>query len=544
MNAPIEASSPRSSSGRHGLLLTELLAGVPDVGAHPAADAGADPLVTGVELYDPATPPTAGHLVAVTAPGGEEPAIRRCAASGCSAVLLRAGRPVAEAGHLAGLAVDLGIALLWLAESRPWWPLLRDVESALSGAARPPTPDRPDDLFALADEMATAVGGPVILEDASFRVLAYSAFVGQMDRGRAEAILGRRIPDPWLVHLARTGSLRTLRSTTEVVDLADGPWQARRRLITAVRAGNRQLGVVWVAEGDTPLPDGVGAALRRAADDAVPQLIRHLDRADAEADRRSRHVQALLDGHPLAPDAAGELGFRPTGSFAVLAAAGPGPGRDPAEQDGPTGFDPAAMAGRLLDHVTLCCESFRRQAAVTMFGHGVLAVVTVPEGADDESTTRLGRELLRLAGAGPLAPLRIGVSSHGSGLASLGRLRDEAVGALHALDGEDRSRCASFHEVEAQVLVRSLVARLPPGSGLSGLDRLAAHDARHGGGLVTTLQRYLGACGSASAAAAALGVHVTTLRHRLNRIAEVSGLRLDDPAVRVACDLLLRHGSP
>jgi sugar diacid utilization regulator len=174
----------------------------------------------------------------------------------------------------------------------------------------------------------------------------------------------------------------------------------------------------------------------------------------------------------------------------------------------------------------------------------VLAVVAVPEGADEDSTTRLGRELVRLAGTGPLAPLRIGVSGHGSGLASLGRLRDEAVGALHALEGERGSRCAHFHEVEAQVLVRSLAARLPPGTSLSGLDRLAAHDDRYGGGLVATLRSYLAACGSASAAAAALGIHVTTLRHRLGRIAEVSGLRLDDPAVRVACDLLLRHRSP
>ncbi|MFD0855022.1 hypothetical protein ACFQ07_22465, partial [Actinomadura adrarensis] len=57
--------------------------------------------------------------------------------------------------------------------------------------ARPGTGASP---FDIADRIAEKVGGPVIIEDASFQVLGYSAFVGPMDRGRAEAILGRRIP--------------------------------------------------------------------------------------------------------------------------------------------------------------------------------------------------------------------------------------------------------------------------------------------------------------------------------------------------------------
>jgi DNA-binding PucR family transcriptional regulator len=396
-------------------------------------------------------------------------------------------------------------------------------------------PRRTDDLFAVADDMAAQVGGPVILEDSSFRVLAYSAFVGDMDRGRAEAILGRRIPDAWLEHLSTTGSLHRLRTTTDVVDLADGPWQARRRLITAVRAGRRQLGVVWVAEGDTPLPRRAAAALRRAADDAVPQLLRHLEQVDAEQERRSRHVQALLAGESRAAESAAELGFVPGCTFVVLAVS------SHAEA---LAADPEDAWIRLGDHVRLCCESFRRPATVTRFGRGALAVVAVPSESPDDSALRLGQEIVRLAGSGPVAPLHVAVSGTDAQLSAMPRLRDEAVGAMSVLGDRPGSWCATFRDVETEVLVRDIVTRIPPGTRLSGLDALVDHDARHGGDLVDTLREYLSACGSASGAAAQLGVHVTTLRHRLRRVGEVSGLRLDDPTVRLACDLFLRRTTP
>ena len=539
MIPPIEVAP--SASGQPLSSLLELL---DDDVLAPSSSSGAvegrawDPTIVGVQLWDPVLPPSSGQLVAVVGAVLDEfELLRVCASVGAAAVLRRDDSASGEHAALTAAAEELGLVLLRLADGRPWWPVLRELESAL-GDTDPRTsgPGRPaDDLFALADEMAASVGGPVILEDASFRVLAYSAYVGRMDRGRSEAILGRRIPEPWLEHLAATGGLHTIRSSSDVVDLADGPWQARRRLITAVRVGSRQVGVVWAAEGDTPLPEGAREALRLAADEAAPLLARHLERAEADADRRARHLRALLDGRPITPSAATELGLEPTGTYAVVAVAGPG---SPAVGAPHTTEE---LANRLVEHVVLCCESFRQPASVIGFGPGALAVVAVPAGSTEESTARLGQEIVRLAGSGPLFPLRSAVSRHGSGLPSLPRLRDEAMGALAVLEDARTPRSVRYHDVEAEVLVRGLVAGLPPGTTLSGLERLSAHDSAHGGDLVGTLHAYLVACGSASAAAAKLGIHVTTLRHRLNRVADVSALRLDDPAVRIACDLLLRR---
>ncbi|MEU5993452.1 helix-turn-helix domain-containing protein [Spirillospora sp. NPDC047418] len=389
--------------------------------------------------------------------------------------------------------------------------------------------------FDIADRIAAKAGGPVIIEDASFHVLGHSAFARPLDRGRAEAILGRRIPGVWLEHLVRTGSLDRLRGTADVVDLPDGPWEARRRLITAFRAGGRLLGFVWVAEGERPLGAGAAAAFRRAVDEETPALLRHLERLDAAEAHRARLTATLLDGLPGAPAAADRLGFDRDGRFMVLSAAG-GTASGGAESGGT----------RLLEHLRLCLDSFQHRWAVTAHGDGGLALVALRADESAKAAARLGHEVLRLAGDGPLRAMRVAASSVGAGLAVLPRLRAEATAAI-TVSGRDGAFVA-YADVDAEVLVADVVATLPAGARLSGLDRLRAADGggdpdgRPGGGeLERTLRAYLAACGSASAAARELGVHVTTVRHRLTRITAVSGLRLDRPDVRIACDLLLRR---
>ncbi|WP_160875288.1 helix-turn-helix domain-containing protein [Nocardioides flavescens] len=384
--------------------------------------------------------------------------------------------------------------------------------------------------FDVADRIAAAVGGPVIVEDASFRVIGYSAFVGPMDRGRTEAILGRRMPEAWQEHLAETGSLDRLLTSTDVVDLHSGPWEAHRRLITAFRAGDRVLGVAWVAEADEPLGDGAAAALRRAVDEATPPLLRHLERVDAQEQHLSRLAATLLDGLPGAPAAADRLGLARDGRFVVLAAA--------LDTDtSPSGAP--APADRVVEHLRRCLESFRRLGASTPRGDGALALVALAPEEADAAATRLGQDALRLAGNGSLRTLRVALSTVGAGLAALPRLRDEASSACAV--ASRGGAVVAYADVEAEVLVADLVATLPAGTGLRGIDRLREADRdRADADLERTLRAYLASCGSASATAEALGVHVTTVRHRLRRVTEVSGLRLDRPEVRTACELVLR----
>ncbi len=395
--------------------------------------------------------------------------------------------------------------------------------SAASPGAAPP--------FDLADRIAAAVGGPVIVEDASFRVLGYSAFVGEMDRGRVEAILGRRIPPAWLDHLTATGSLATLRTTAAVVDLVDGPWEARRRLITAFRAGDRVLGFAWVAEGAAPLRPDAAEAFRRAVDDATPDLLRHLEQVDAAEEHAAREATVLLAGLPGARAVADRLGLAREARYAVLTARPAAtPDEDVPESD--------ARVARTVEHLRLCLQSLRRRAVTTPYAAGAAAVVALTTDDTAETTGRLAAEVVRLAGRGSLHPLRVAVSSVGRGVEQLPVLYEEAVAASSTLRGAGGS--VAFPDVEAEVLVSQVVDGLAPTARLTGLDRLREAD-RASGDLERTLRAYLAAGGSAPAAARVLDVHVTTVRHRLDRVSTVSGLRLDHPDVRLACALLLRR---
>jgi len=72
------------------------------------------------------------------------------------------------------------------------------------------------------------------------------------------------------------------------------------------------------------------------------------------------------------------------------------------------------------------------------------------------------------------------------------------------------------------------------------LGSLESYDARHHGALVKTLEAYLDHNGNLEATAAALYIHVSTLKYRLSRIAEIGSLRLHDPGDRFHAQLALR----
>lgn len=388
------------------------------------------------------------------------------------------------------------------------------------------------DLFALADAFADLVGGPIIVEDANFQVLAYSSFTDVVDEGRNAAILGRRIPPEWLAHLDETGSLELLRSTSEVVDLPSGPWQAHRRLITAVRTEAGMLGIIWAAAGSEPLPAHAPAALRQAAAIAVPHLIRHREQHRSERHRRGQLVRSLLEGRGQLHRYADELQLPRTADFAVLAFA-------PAEGPSPTD----EQWDRITDHVALSCATFRWQAAVARVGGAVFAVLAVAEGP--AGVLRVGRDVVSRSVPVLRGDLCGAVSTIGRNLGAINVRRVQAEDAL-AVVRTRGIRFARFEEVQAAVILRELghIVDERTDLRLPGLAVLAAEDARKGSDFLRTLRVYLATGGHYSEAAKRLGLHVTTLRYRVKRIAEISGLDLDDASVRLVAEILLTTVEP
>jgi DNA-binding PucR family transcriptional regulator len=73
---------------------------------------------------------------------------------------------------------------------------------------------------------------------------------------------------------------------------------------------------------------------------------------------------------------------------------------------------------------------------------------------------------------------------------------------------------------------------------------LVEHDREHGTSYVETLRAFLECWGDVAATARLLGLHPNTLRYRVRRIVELSGLDLGDPDERLAAELQVRLLAP
>lgn len=159
-------------------------------------------------------------------------------------------------------------------------------------------------------------------------------------------------------------------------------------------------------------------------------------------------------------------------------------------------LEPSADAGAILRQIRRKCES-----AVGGIGR------VSEEAADWVSAARLGA-------ASAAAAQRVGVA--------LGDPTDPVIAAEVVLQ-------------HAQDAIGDLVSDLVD----APLERLRCHDSRTSGDLIATLGAWCREGFDTGATSAVLHVHVNTLRYRLRRAEQISGLDLGSPRQRLALQLLL-----
>lgn len=498
--------------------------------------------VNDVAILDPADPHCvhAGAIVlGVGLSGSEGDAVTLVDAAGrrdAAAVVFRTDDELPP--RIVEMAEAVGLALLTVPPEVTWGHLYSLVRTALvsAGAVEEPDPAGVSmgDLFALADAVAAAVGGPVTIEDPQFRVLAYSNLDQPIDEARRQTILGRTPPSVWQQRLEEAGVTQALRRKTGVVRF-DG-WEDEglaTRLTAPVRAGSELLGSIWVAEADAPLGHAAERALLRAAEIAAVHLL--CNRASEDVKRRTRgaFVRELLEGRVPPSSAAVEVPLRAKGPFSVLAfelAAGESPLH-------------ACNPDRVLSVISLYCEDAHRDAMCALVDDRFWALLPTPPGDVRARTVELGTKIadrvesalhLRLVGAvGPSVP----------SVREVPRSRRAAERALEVLARRDgRARVVHIDDVGAHVELLELLdlAASRPGLAQGKLDAVLAYDREHGTGCAASLRAYLDCSRDVTGAAARLGVHPNTLRYRLRRVLELSGLDLDDPDERLVTELQLR----
>ncbi|MEU4510606.1 helix-turn-helix domain-containing protein [Nonomuraea wenchangensis] len=538
--------------------------------------------------------------------------VREAAERGAAAVVLRDDPSLdldpsedvpAEAGAGAGSGASVvavaerdGVALLARAAWADWDDVATLVRSAAAyaGAGRG---DRMADvtagggLAALASAVAEFTGGSITIEDTAFRVLAYSAIGPEADELRRSTILGGRVPDWRVEELRRSGLLRTLWSSDEVIHRpADG--SSPERLIIAIRSGREMLGSIWAAaDAGRPFTEGATRALRRAAEVAVPYLVQHRLRESGARRREEHALRGLLGGRGDMSTHAWTLGLAPDLPCAVVIADPtdfPGPAipvnPQPTAPSAPTTAPPPtatavapqtnrsvapsatpsvgavgqreAVLERVMGLLAVQAASYRAGIRVVRDGGRVMALVPVRRGAERD-VYALARELDTLAaslggagpvfvGAGPVVPSPLRAADSRADAELVVRvLRERAASAAQdPADGEGRGsrRYASAAELGAALDVQRVLDAVRPvwerGSG--PVYDLVRADLAAGGELVRSLAAYLDASCDVGHAAKRLVLHPNTLRYRLRRVRDRYGVDLDDPDTRLMLTLAVR----
>ncbi|MFH9009475.1 PucR family transcriptional regulator [Streptomyces afghaniensis] len=520
-----------------------------------AAPAGLDVEIRGVSLLDPEDPPTAqpGGLVLVIGARGRAafPALRAAGRDGAAAVVVKLDGP-GQAAALSETAAEAGVALLSLRSEARW-----EQVNALARAALDDAPPgeagmgaEEGDLFSLAQTTAILTSGIVSIEDAANRVLAYSRTTDsdEADDLRRRSILGWQGPEGYLAKLREWGVFQHLHSSDEVIGIDSHPELGiRRRLAVAIRSGDRQLGTIWVQEGSVPLSERSRQALLGAARVAALHLVRRRRELSDDVTLTRTLLAGLLDGSTGPQPLATHLGFDAGRPAAVL-----GFSYGTTEAHGTTeGYEiPEGAAAPELTHsevtnlVSVHIAARHRSALVTQVDPRIYVLLPqLPRGIDTDTLRGWTQEITDAARRHLGLPLRGSVGCLVPGLGDVFESRREADRILDAMVSAGVTvAVAALPDIQAEVLVSEILTLLSAHPEIRDprLTALVSHDSRHQGRLAETLLTYLNSFGDIRAAAAQLHVHPNTLRYRLRRAEQLTGLDLSRPDQRLLAMLQLR----
>jgi hypothetical protein len=449
-----------------------------------------------------------GDVVLAIGARSVDDALQWAVAAGAKAVLVRATGDQRPAAGVAVLHVDSAV---------PWSELAAVVYGLVLEGRETESGRGPTDLFALADSLADAIGGAVLIEDRRARVLAYSRMQTDADPARVQSILARATPEPLREALEQRGVATRLAASDDPFFVEpDAEHGLAGRMVVAARVGRELLGSVWVS-CSAALEGSARTALADGARTVALHLLRSRASADLERQVESESVIRLLEGSADAATVVSRLGL-PQEGLRVIAvrpriAAEPHTALLVAFEQATAGF------------------GWSRPGRSAVVDNAVYTVLPA------ESATQARLWTTRLAMALPeSATLCAGISGEASAveLATARREADECL-ALHEANAEGVDPPA-YDGSWDDILLQRL--RTAAGSGRSPtrgpVAELIRHDDEHGTAFVATLRAWLDAQGDAAQTAARLGVHENTVRNRLRRMLEIAPLDLDDPHKRLA----------
>lgn len=523
-------AQPGNSAADSGPTLATILARLGGHALHAAVDSGRlDDEIVDLVIIGPGEPVPAAQsaLLLLTGAGSSaeqaEQTLREAAGLGYRAVVVKDSDDQLES--MIKLARELGIALLCTPSEMAW----RHLDALLT-ATRLPVPGSRDqlssvglgDLFALANAIASAVGGAVIIEGPAGEVLGYSSLPHQeIDVVRRMGILGRQAPT---YQTTRQTYQRVLSSDRALFEPSPRP-EVADRLAVSVRAGSQVLGTIWVIADRPPLVPQAAELLEDAARSAALHLLRARGQGDPERSARGDALRLLLHGARQPRALAPRLTLPYESPTVVLATV---PVNEPVE--------PFLSAARIIDLVSLYSESWHSGAASVVDSGTVYALLPTTGDSDGPRLIRLAEDLVSAIKRSAGIEVLVAVGPRAENLAEVAGSKLMADRVLRVLaepaygDAERRT-VADVEAVRSRLLLQALseYQDLVDDLRLSPVAAVVDHDATHGTSYAETLIAYCGAFGDALRAAALLTVHENTVRYRVRRAQEIFGIDLTDP---------------
>jgi len=432
----------------------------------------------------------------------------------------------AERADVAAAARRAGLNVIIIDADADWLQAMALLQAGIASAGGPALTDGVQDLFELADVAADAVGGPVTIEDDAGNLVAYSRDQEGGDQVRVQTLIARRSPPGFTRALAERGIPQRLLGSGRPLVVTGVQAGVADRLAIALRAGAFPLGSMWVLVSD-PSPEQAQALTDIAAHVALHLMKR---RSESGLARRVELEELALLLHGGAGVTGGPAATRLGAGTHWVAAL------DIAEVD-PTAR--AVVRARVEQRLSLVPSAGGITFLAGQMSNLLFLIVTAT--TETAAVRQWLTDLLSERG-GALLPVYAGIGRAAASAAELPRSRREAERALSVARAEPHpAPPVSFDDCWARASLQraldpALIADL---ENLTPLWRLREHDREHATDYLPSLAAWLRCQGNIRLAAAELHIHANTLRYRMEKLAAVAGVDLDDPDTRLILSLQL-----
>jgi purine catabolism regulator len=394
--------------------------------------------------------------------------------------------------------------------------------------------------------LADLLESAVTVEDASFHLLAHAG--GSADPHRKETILRQGTPQRVLFDPQIQRMLREVEASRGPVKVPAFPHlgMSRERLIAPILAAGQVLGYISILDHPPHNEELAFMAIEQAALVLALSVAKERELSEVEGRVRGEYLEDLLHGtygdEAAAQRRARHLGYPLHGSHVVMLV----------DIDDFGGFNRArqisedaiqALKREFLRRVTGVVRISYPRALVQGSSDQVVALLPLgTEVADYQVRAHaLGLQIQQaIAEWKPGFTISVGFSGPTEAPTGVAGALREVTSVMESLARFKRwSQVIAVPELGLTGLLAAVSDERLVDYSRRHLGPLIEHDRSRKGNLVATLRAYL-ETGEQQQAAQRLRVHPNTLRYRLDRIREISGIDLEDPETRLNLAVALR----